>query len=196
VLLVLVAVFTLAIVLSNPDVYELSLFRVLIPVTSAGVYLTGVGAAVLILVALALLRAGLRRRRVRRLEQKSAATAPAQPVRHPGPGRPGSVPPPGRTSTLDLDRPPPPAANDRRCSTKRTGSVPMTPRNELLRDLRPGMRHLREEKDRQKMLVVSPKHGGGAPAGHRSGRRHRRDASFRPRRPAQNRRPRPEGRVS
>jgi len=27
----------------------------------------------------------------------------------------------------------------------------------------PGMRYLREEKDRQKMLVVRPKHGGGAP---------------------------------
>ena len=41
----LVAVFSLAIVVSNPDVYELSLFRVLVPVTSAGVFLTGVGAA-------------------------------------------------------------------------------------------------------------------------------------------------------
>ena len=94
VLLVLVAVFTLAIVLSNPDVYELSLFRVLIPVTSAGVYLTGVGAAVLILVALAMLRAGLRRRRVRRLEQKSAATAPAAERRPPSSdrGRPGPDP--------------------------------------------------------------------------------------------------------
>ena len=118
VLLVLVAVFTLAIVLSNPDVYELSLFRVLIPVTSAGVYLTGVGAAVLILVALAMLRAGLRRRRVRRLEQKSAAPPPV-PGRHavrtpdpvdPDPVDPDPSPPPGRTSTLDLDRPPPPAS--------------------------------------------------------------------------------------
>ena len=110
VLLVLVAVFTLAIVLSNPDVYELSLFRVLIPVTSAGVYLTGVGAAVLILVALAMLRAGLRRRRVRRLEQRSAATALAtSPSATPDPVDPDPSPPPGRTSTLDLDRPPPPA---------------------------------------------------------------------------------------
>ena len=29
----------------------------------------------------------------------------------------------------------------------------------------PGLKHLREEKDRQKMLVVSPSHGGGAPLG-------------------------------
>jgi len=29
----------------------------------------------------------------------------------------------------------------------------------------PGARYLREEKDRQKMLVVHPEHGGGAPLG-------------------------------
>ena len=29
----------------------------------------------------------------------------------------------------------------------------------------PGLKHLREEKDRQKMLVVRPSHGGGAPLG-------------------------------
>lgn len=29
----------------------------------------------------------------------------------------------------------------------------------------PGMRYLREEKDRQKMLVSKPTHGGGAPLG-------------------------------
>ena len=108
-LLVLVAVFTLAIVLSNPDVYDLSLFRVLIPVTSAGVYLTGVGAAVLVAVALWLLRAGLRRRRVHRLKQKSATLtsdhSPSSDRVDPDP-----APTPARTSTLDLDRPPPPAA--------------------------------------------------------------------------------------
>ena len=110
VLLVLVAVFTLAIVLSNPDVYELSLFRVLIPVTSAGVYLTGVGAAVLIAFALWMLRAGLRRRRVQRLERKSA-TLVSDTSPEPDPVDPDPSPTPGRTSTLDLDRPPPPAAD-------------------------------------------------------------------------------------
>jgi hypothetical protein len=29
----------------------------------------------------------------------------------------------------------------------------------------PGMRHLREERDRQNMLVSKPTHGGGAPLG-------------------------------
>jgi hypothetical protein len=108
-LLVLVAVFTLAIVLSNPDVYDLSLFRVLVPVTSAGVYLTGVGAAALIAVALWMLRVGLRRRRVQRLERKSA-TLVSDPSPAPDPVDPDPIPTVGRTSTLDLDRPPPPAA--------------------------------------------------------------------------------------
>ena len=109
VLLVLVAVFTVAIVMSSPDVYDLSVFRVLIPVTSAGVYLTGVGAAVLTAIALWMLRMGLRRRRVRRLEQKSAILEPtASPAADPVAADP--TPPPGRTSTLDLDRPPPPVA--------------------------------------------------------------------------------------
>ena len=31
--------------------------------------------------------------------------------------------------------------------------------------LNPGLRYLREEKDRQKMLVSKPTHGGGAPLG-------------------------------
>ena len=29
----------------------------------------------------------------------------------------------------------------------------------------PGLKYLREEKDRQKILVVEPSHGGGAPLG-------------------------------
>ena len=29
----------------------------------------------------------------------------------------------------------------------------------------PGLRHLREERDRQKMTVANPGHGGGAPLG-------------------------------
>ena len=63
VLLIIVLVFSVAIVLSNPDVYQLSLFRVLVPVTSAGVFFTGFGAALVTITALLLLRAGIRRRR-------------------------------------------------------------------------------------------------------------------------------------
>ena len=35
----------------------------------------------------------------------------------------------------------------------------------FLEIFQPGLRHLREERDRQKMLVVRPSHGGGAPMG-------------------------------
>ena len=72
VLLVLIVVFSVAIAVSNPEVYELSLFRVLVPVTSAGVYFTGLGACLLTLLALWLLRAGLKRRRVERNRLKEA----------------------------------------------------------------------------------------------------------------------------
>jgi hypothetical protein len=75
VLLILVVVFSVAIVVSNPAVYELSLFRVLVPVTSAGVYFTGVGAAVLTVVALLLLRLGIRRSREQRQRLRSAEQA-------------------------------------------------------------------------------------------------------------------------
>lgn len=35
----------------------------------------------------------------------------------------------------------------------------------FLEIFQPGLKHLREERDRQKMLVVRPSHGGGAPLG-------------------------------
>ena len=35
----------------------------------------------------------------------------------------------------------------------------------FLEIFQPGLKHLREERDRQKMLVVRPSHGGGAPMG-------------------------------
>ncbi len=72
VLLILVVVFSVAIVVSNPTVYDLSLFRVLVPVTSAGIYFTGVAAALLTVVALLLLRLGIRRSREQRRRLRSA----------------------------------------------------------------------------------------------------------------------------
>ena len=71
-LLIIVLVFSVAIVLSNPDVYQLSLFRVLVPVTSAGVFFTGFGAALVTITALLLLRAGVRRSRETRRRLRSA----------------------------------------------------------------------------------------------------------------------------
>jgi hypothetical protein len=76
VLLILVLLFSVAIVVSNPDVYQLSLFRMLVPVTSAGVFFTGFGAALVTIVALLLLRAGIRRSRETRRRLR-AAKAPA-----------------------------------------------------------------------------------------------------------------------
>lgn len=35
----------------------------------------------------------------------------------------------------------------------------------FLEIFQPGLKYLREERDRQKMLVVRPSHGGGAPMG-------------------------------
>jgi len=72
VLLIIVLVFSVAIVVSNPDVYQLSLFRVLVPVTSAGVFFTGFGAALLTIVALLLLRTGVRRSRETRRRLRTA----------------------------------------------------------------------------------------------------------------------------
>ena len=35
----------------------------------------------------------------------------------------------------------------------------------ILEMFQPGLKHLREERDRQRMLVVRPSHGGGPPLG-------------------------------
>ena len=77
VLLIIVLVFSVAIVLSNPDVYQLSLFRVLVPVTSAGVFFTGFGAALVTITALLLLRAGIRRSRDNRRRLRTAGQSAA-----------------------------------------------------------------------------------------------------------------------
>jgi hypothetical protein len=124
VLLIIVLVFSVAIVVSNPDVYQLSLFRVLVPVTSAGVFFTGFGAALVTIIALLLLRTGIRRtRETRRRLQAAEGSATGIPARSHGSSvaerssdKPGSGPPDDRTpehtgdpagrpagSTLDLD---------------------------------------------------------------------------------------------
>jgi hypothetical protein len=131
VLLIVVAVFSVAIVVSNPAVYELSLFRVLVPVTSAGVYFTGMGAALLTVVAALLLRIGCRRareqrQRLRTAEQAAISAAPrtapasrsetapakdnlpADKERSPSTTRPADdpdAPESGPTSNLELDPP-------------------------------------------------------------------------------------------
>ena len=71
ILLVLVAVLTLGIVVSNPDIYDLSIFGAVVHVSSAGIFLTGAIAMALTIVAVLLLRIGIRRGRARRKEIKA-----------------------------------------------------------------------------------------------------------------------------
>jgi type IV secretory pathway TrbL component len=71
ILLVLVAVLVVAIFVSNPDIYDLSIFGAVVPVTSAGVFLTGAVAMAATILALLLLRTGIRRGRARRKEIKA-----------------------------------------------------------------------------------------------------------------------------
>lgn len=111
-LLILVLVFSVAIVLSNPDVYPLSLFRVLVPVTSAGVFFTGFGAALVTIAALLLLRTGIRRtretRRRLRAPDRPAPVSSADATRSPSAADPdtrlaAARPEAQPTSSLDLD---------------------------------------------------------------------------------------------
>ena len=70
ILLVLVAVLVVAIVVSNPDVYDLSIFGAVVPANSAGIFITGAVAMAVTILALLLLRMGIRRGRARRTERK------------------------------------------------------------------------------------------------------------------------------
>jgi cytoskeletal protein RodZ len=70
ILLVLVAVLTVGIAVSNPDIYDLSIFGAVVKVSSVGIFLTGAIAMALTIVALLLLRVGIRRGRARRKEIK------------------------------------------------------------------------------------------------------------------------------
>jgi hypothetical protein len=123
ILLVIVAVFGVAVVVSNPGVHELSLFRVLVPVTYGGIFFSGVGATVVAVLGVILIRVGLRRARARRRERKelvagpvpggsASSTAkadakadqsrPAEPKAAEAAGA-GSAAPTARASSLDLD---------------------------------------------------------------------------------------------
>lgn len=80
ILLVLVAVLVLAIFISNPDIYDLSIFGAVVKVTSAGIFMTGAVTMAVTILALLLLRTGIRRSRARRKQLKeleaSDASAP------------------------------------------------------------------------------------------------------------------------
>jgi hypothetical protein len=88
ILLVLVVVLLLAIFISNPDIYDLSIFGAVVKVTSAGIFITGAITMAVTILALLLLRTGIRRGRARRKQLKeleasdaaatSASAAPAE----------------------------------------------------------------------------------------------------------------------
>ena len=88
ILLVLVVVLVLAIFISNPDIYDLSIFGAVVKVTSAGIFITGAITMAVTILAVLLLRTGIRRARARRKQLKeletpdaaatSASTTPAE----------------------------------------------------------------------------------------------------------------------
>ena len=71
ILLVLVAVLVIAIVVSNPQTYDLSIFGAVIPANGAGIFITGAIAMAVTILALLLLRMGIRRARARRKQLKA-----------------------------------------------------------------------------------------------------------------------------
>jgi hypothetical protein len=75
ILLVLVAVLAVAIVVSNPEIYELSIFGAIVPANSAGIFITGAVAMAVTILALLLLRSGIRRSRARRDRIKALETS-------------------------------------------------------------------------------------------------------------------------
>lgn len=131
ILLALVVVFSVAIVVSPPEFYDLSLFGALVPVNTTGVFVAGASAMLVALLALGLLRMGLRRSRAKRKELKalrsnapagsqtrasesrdtpaaktSAASAPSAPGRSGTPASPasGGAQDSGRTTTTAAER--------------------------------------------------------------------------------------------
>jgi hypothetical protein len=75
VLLLIILVFSVAVVVSNPGVFELSIFGATIPVTAAGVYFTGAGAMLVLILAAALMRRGVRREMARRKQVRALQNA-------------------------------------------------------------------------------------------------------------------------
>jgi hypothetical protein len=92
ILLVLVAVLVVAIVVSNPEVYDLSIFGAVVPANSAGIFITGAVAMAVTILALLLLRTGIRRGRARRTERKVLLQAAGDKL-------PGPAASPDETST-------------------------------------------------------------------------------------------------
>jgi len=137
VLLLIVVVFTVAVVVSNPDVFNLSIFGANIPVTAAGVYFVGAGAMVVLILAALLLRRGLKRELRRRKQVKALRSAaggatrptPAQPEVAAGPESTSEEPRSTPSADTGVDRAPtedaPGAAERRPVGASGTGASAM-----------------------------------------------------------------------
>ena len=161
----------LAILVSNPDIYDLSIFGAVVQVTSAGIFITGAITMAVTILALLLLRTGIRRGRARRKQLKeleasdaSAASASTTPAETPTTtetsstrvtDKPTNAKPPrrsrasiwrGKSSTTAAERQ---AMLDEADALTREMS-----KKSFLEIFQPGLKHLREERDRQKMPVV------------------------------------------
>lgn len=79
VLLVIVVVFAVAVVVSNPGVLNLYVFNALVPVTLPGVFFTGAGALLVVLIAGLLIQRGIARSAKLRRQQRALAGTPSTP---------------------------------------------------------------------------------------------------------------------
>jgi hypothetical protein len=75
VLILIVVVFSVAVVVSNPQVFTLSIFGAGVPVTASGVYFNGAGAMLVFVLAALLLRRGVKRELARRKQVRALRRA-------------------------------------------------------------------------------------------------------------------------
>ena len=75
VLLIIVLIFSVGLAVGNPQTAFISIFRAQISMNPAGVYFTGAGAMLVLILALALLRVGLRRSATKRREMRALKQA-------------------------------------------------------------------------------------------------------------------------
>lgn len=130
VVLLIVIVFSIAVGISaaNADVFDLLIFNIAIPVNATGLYFTGAGAMVVLILALGLLRTGLNRERVKRaklraLEAAAGGRATRRKAPIATPSQATSPRPEGATApTL------PPSRSGATAVTPRTSALPTDPR--------------------------------------------------------------------
>jgi hypothetical protein len=111
VLLLIVAVAVAGVLLSSPTVHDFSVFRALIPVTDAGMFLAGAAVTLLAVIAIILLRTGIRRSRARRKQVKAIRSGAARQSPPVATTRVPAATSTGSTSS-SAKRPDPPATAD------------------------------------------------------------------------------------